>query len=150
MSPTIRVDDEVFKELQRQAQPFVDSPNDVLRRVLGLNHSHRRSVRRPRAPAGSVTPEREYRPLILKALVKRAGSAPRREVLKSVKEALNGRFKPRDLEHTFSGPFVWETWASWERKNMVDDGLLKPDSQRGIWELTPSGRIEAGKLLSSP
>lgn len=33
---TIRVDDQVFGELQRQAVPFVDTPNAVLRRLLGL------------------------------------------------------------------------------------------------------------------
>ncbi|GEM_PF-6432601 len=32
--PTIRVDDEVFRALQSKAMPFVDSPNDVLRRLL--------------------------------------------------------------------------------------------------------------------
>jgi hypothetical protein len=35
--PTIRVDDEVFKVLQGMATPFVDTPNSVLRRVLGLD-----------------------------------------------------------------------------------------------------------------
>lgn len=37
MSHVIRVDDDVYAELQKRAQPFVDTPNDVLRRVLGLN-----------------------------------------------------------------------------------------------------------------
>lgn len=36
MSPTIRVDDEVYEELQKRATPFVDTPNSTLRRVLGL------------------------------------------------------------------------------------------------------------------
>jgi len=39
MSPTIRIDDEVFKELQGRAQPFVDTPNDVIRRLLDLDRS---------------------------------------------------------------------------------------------------------------
>jgi len=37
MAPTIRIDDQVFEELKKRAEPFVDSPNDVLRRLLGLN-----------------------------------------------------------------------------------------------------------------
>jgi len=37
MSPTIRIDEEVFETLQRHGKPFVDSPNDVLRRLLSLN-----------------------------------------------------------------------------------------------------------------
>jgi hypothetical protein len=35
--PVIRIDDEVWKYLQQRARPFVDSPNDVLRRLLGLS-----------------------------------------------------------------------------------------------------------------
>ena len=34
--PVIRVDEEVWKELQRRAEPLVDTPNSVLRRILGL------------------------------------------------------------------------------------------------------------------
>jgi len=37
MVPQIEVDDQVFKCLQDQAVPFVDTPNDVLRRILGLS-----------------------------------------------------------------------------------------------------------------
>lgn len=37
MSPSIRVDEEVYGLLQRHAAPFVDTPNSVLRRLLGLD-----------------------------------------------------------------------------------------------------------------
>lgn len=37
MMPTIRVDDEVFERLQRDAKPFVDTPNSVLRALLNLD-----------------------------------------------------------------------------------------------------------------
>lgn len=40
--PTIRIDQDVWVYLQSKAKPFEDSPNDVLRRELGLN--------RPAAP----------------------------------------------------------------------------------------------------
>jgi hypothetical protein len=36
MSPTIRIDDDVYDALKERAEPFVDTPNTVLRRVLGL------------------------------------------------------------------------------------------------------------------
>ena len=36
MMPTIRIDEDVWKHLQSKAKPFEDSPNDVLRRELGL------------------------------------------------------------------------------------------------------------------
>jgi hypothetical protein len=34
--PTIRVDNDVYAWLQKQARPFEDTPNSVLRRVAGL------------------------------------------------------------------------------------------------------------------
>jgi hypothetical protein len=34
MSPSIEIDDDVFDVLKRHAEPFVDTPNDVLRRLL--------------------------------------------------------------------------------------------------------------------
>lgn len=37
MSPTIRIDDEVYNWLQEQAIPFDDTPNSVLRRIAGLD-----------------------------------------------------------------------------------------------------------------
>jgi hypothetical protein len=37
--PVIRVDEEVWKELQRRAEPLVDTPNSVLRRILGLTEN---------------------------------------------------------------------------------------------------------------
>ena len=37
MSPTIRIDEEVYQWLQGQAVPLEDTPNSVLRRVAGLD-----------------------------------------------------------------------------------------------------------------
>lgn len=37
MSPHIELDDEVFNHLKSKAEPFVDTPNTVLRRLLGLD-----------------------------------------------------------------------------------------------------------------
>lgn len=39
MSRTIRVDDDVFARLQELAEPFVDTPNSALRKVLGLDQA---------------------------------------------------------------------------------------------------------------
>lgn len=36
MSPSIRIDEDVYRFLQEHAQPFVDTPNSVLRRLLEL------------------------------------------------------------------------------------------------------------------
>ena len=51
--PTIRVDDEVFRALQRRGQPFVDTPNSVLRRLLRLDKGDSRTGR-----SGTRSPSR--------------------------------------------------------------------------------------------
>ena len=40
----VRIDEEVWAELQRLARPFVDTPNTVLRRVLGLQTEKQANV----------------------------------------------------------------------------------------------------------
>ncbi|WP_435586351.1 hypothetical protein [Micromonospora aurantiaca (nom. illeg.)] len=61
--PTIRVDDEVYELLQRRAKPFVDTPNSVLRRELGLRPSEGAKV----AAAGSSG---ELAPLVAAGLLR--------------------------------------------------------------------------------
>ena len=53
--PTIRVDDEVFRVLQRKGQAFVDTPNSVLRRILGLN---KKTARAAPLSTGTKSPSR--------------------------------------------------------------------------------------------
>src|SRR2546422_10251660 len=83
--PTIRIDHEVFKELQKRAEPLVDTPNAVIRRLLALAENaiasgeHGRtqpSVRQIRR-----LPMREYELPLLESLEERGGSAPAKEVI---------------------------------------------------------------------
>jgi hypothetical protein len=37
--PTIRIDEDVYKWLKSQAEPFEDTPNSVLRRLAGIDRS---------------------------------------------------------------------------------------------------------------
>jgi len=41
--PNVRIDREVFRWLQKRAVPFVDTPNDVLRRLAGLDGDESRT-----------------------------------------------------------------------------------------------------------
>ena len=51
--PTIRVDDDVYAWLQKQARPFEDTPNTVLRRVAGLERAvNVRAVAEMKSAAG--------------------------------------------------------------------------------------------------
>jgi hypothetical protein len=40
VNPTIRIDDEIYTYLKERAEPFVDTPNSVLRRLLDFPGQH--------------------------------------------------------------------------------------------------------------
>ncbi|HLF79693.1 MAG TPA: hypothetical protein VJB57_19605 [Dehalococcoidia bacterium] len=46
MSPTIRIDDQVWAWLKTQAEPLEDTPNTVLRRIAGLDKPSGAKTRR--------------------------------------------------------------------------------------------------------
>ncbi|MEE3851790.1 hypothetical protein VZC37_15715 [Gordonia sp. LSe1-13] len=58
--PQIEIDDEVFARLKGEAEPFVDTPNDVLRRLLGMEAEPRVAVDSSKSPA-LPRPVKRYR-----------------------------------------------------------------------------------------
>ena len=151
--PTIRIDDEVWRALKAQAEPFVDTPNDVLRRLLLsktadttaqqqhkiVGHVQQEKRRGPKTRVDR-TPESAFRIPILQALVELGGRGSVFEVLKSVQRRLEGTLKPDDFKNVKSGEVRWENTAKWERKHLVDDKLLDSNSRHGVWAITSLGR----------
>jgi hypothetical protein len=56
--------------------------------------------------------------------------------------------KKVDFEPLASGPDNprWRNAAQWSRNSMVKGGLLKSDSQRGVWEISGAGRTALQEL----
>ena len=84
MEHSIRVDDDVFGALKQRAEAFVDTPNSVLRSVLGLDSdSNGSGVRadRPKPPGDSPTRQALAQPAyevpLLKAIADLGGKARR-------------------------------------------------------------------------
>lgn len=102
--------------------------------------SERRSL--GRLQRGMRTREREFRLPLLKVLVDKGGSASMKEVLAELEKRLQGILKDVDYDHLPSDPDTirWRNTAQWSRQAMVDEGLLKNNSPRGIWEISESGR----------
>ena len=48
MTPTIRIDDQVWNWLQSEAEPLVDTPNTVLRRIAGFDKENTPDTKAPR------------------------------------------------------------------------------------------------------
>jgi hypothetical protein len=174
MMPTVRIDDEVYERLQRDAVPFVDTPNTVLRRVLGLDPTDSAGSRvspdgsstgenlessggsrqrgaatpprqRERARRGSLLPEEEYELPILTVLDEFGGEASTAPVVDAVGKVLMPRFTPLDSEALPSGGLRWRNRVQWARKALTERGLLDPGAPRGIWRLTDAGREELAR-----
>ena len=151
--PTIRIDDEVWAVLQKRAQAFVDSPNDVLRRDYGLNGETRPTPTgtRPistrsfseRIVRGAKTPEVEYRIPILKALIEAGGRGRASDIVDRVGELMRSRLNAFDHQTVKTGEIRWRNTAEWTRNTMVNrtnPPLLNPGSDHGWWEITQDGR----------
>jgi hypothetical protein len=154
---TIRVDRDVYRELEQRIEGFEDTPNLVLRRLLGLEAPRQTRVAeaavmyrpgrlvgfkrgRPVAEVRTQTAQSEFTRPILEELVGHGGEARARDVLDGVGQRLAGRLTPADREPLSNGEPRWRVTASFERKNLVERGLLDDGAPRGFWRITESGR----------
>lgn len=153
--PTIRIDDEVWKELKKRAVPLEDTPNSVLRRLLKLESAKggrkQRKTTRQRGASQTVggTPRHEFRTPILRALSDLGGSAQEGKVLDRIEQELADRFTDVDRAPIPGGrdrDISWRIAVREERRIMVRKGLVKKDCPRGIWELTEEGLAAAERL----
>lgn len=64
------------------------------------------------------------------------------EVLALVEQMMKDTLKDVDYEPLASNPEMprWRNAAQWARQALVEEGLLKADSPRGVWEISESGR----------
>lgn len=99
---------------------------------------------RPRAlrfNSNTTTPHDDFTFPILESLHELGGAATRDAVLNKVGNKLKDQLKPRDLQRLRScGDLRWRNRASFQRKNMISEGLLRNNSPYSVWEMTPQGR----------
>ena len=149
--PTVRVDDEVLEGLKKLAEPFVDTPSSVIRRLLEEKGILAKAeAKRPHAvastPAG-LTPQSVYESYLLAILARDFdGRAHKKEVTQAVIEKMqaDGVLGAADLELVATGETKAENTISWGRNALKDRGQISKGATRGIWELTPQG-LEAAK-----
>src|SRR5438034_6219541 len=89
----------------------------------------------------AFTPVELYWPPIIESLIELGGTGSREEVIERVGKKLEPILTRADWELVPSGSDVrWKNRVAWQRLNMVKRGLLRDDSRRGTWEVTPEGR----------
>jgi hypothetical protein len=165
--PTIRLDDDVFNGLKSLAEPFTDTPNSVIRRLLqergalqpGKTVSEsptattQKSTVDERVPRQSrqsgLTPQATYEKYLLHVLATRFnGRGDKHEVTKAVLALLQSRepLSPADLERVKTGETKAENTIAWGRNALKERGLISLSSPRGTWELTEKGLKEGRDL----
>lgn len=164
MMPTIRVEDDVFEGLKKLAEPFVDSPSMVIRRLLeeqGVLKKHEVAV--PKSSAGTsqkssdrvaaadvLTPQSAYEKYLLYVLLREFnGRGHKRDVTHPIIKRMmkDGHIGPADQELVSTGETKAENTIAWSRNALKDRGYISRISPRGIWELTPDGKEAAGKVI---
>jgi hypothetical protein len=139
--PTVRIDDEVFEALKKLAEPLVDTPNSVLRRLLELENK-KPVVPRP-SPVKSrreQTPQSVYEENLLQVLAAPPfnGRGNKKDVTLAVVERMmkRGLIPPSDMEFVATGETKAENKISWGRNLLKNRGLIRADAPRGSWELS--------------
>ncbi len=94
-----------------------------------------------RIPRGKKTPEDAYREPILNALSELGGKGTTSEVLDKVYEQLKDVLNQFDKQPVPSVPSQqrWRHTAQIVRNKMMNEGLVKKNSPRGIWEISTAG-----------
>ncbi len=115
--------------------------------VIEVDEEDRKAAQKRRRSLGRLqrgmrTREEAYYVPILQVLSDMGGSGKVADVLDRVGKRMKGVLKKPDYEPLSSGPdyLRWRNAAQWARNSMVNEGLLKKDSPRGIWEISDKGR----------
>ncbi|WP_374202476.1 winged helix-turn-helix domain-containing protein [Nocardioides sp. CFH 31398] len=113
----------------------------VVARAKSNSSANRRSGRRPQGVRTSrLTPQSEFRPVILDILRERGGRLSVEELTSELESRMQDAFTDGDYGLVDNNEVRWRNAVRWERKKMVDEGLIMPSRERGVWELSAKGR----------
>ncbi len=162
--PTIRVEHDVFEGLKSLAEPFTDTPNTVIRRLLQERGvisqapvlppaSRSQPQQAPvttkeaaHARGAGLTPQSVYETFLLHALSTQfKGEADKIDATRSVISLMkqHGFIGPADEVRVKTGETKAENTIAWGRNALKERGLISRNSRRGTWELTPKGLVES-------
>lgn len=142
-SQWIEVDGDVLAAIKDAAEPFVDNPNRVLRRLFELppienDGTAAFPAKIARAPRSSLLPLAEFELAILRAVADAGGEAPRSKLMEVLEQTLEDRLTDLDRERLTSGALRWQSRVDQARNRLVKDGLLE-SRYGGVWKVTLAG-----------
>lgn len=163
MMPTIRIEDDVFEGLKLLAEPFVDTPNTVIRRLLATRNTLKSGRENPiplmkdkeeKASVkvnrrGNLTPQSTYELFLLCCLQKANGEATKHDVTEAVITMMksHGYIDAADLVKVQTGETKAANTIAWARNALKDRGLISQQSPRGVWALTEEGKAKAQQVV---
>lgn len=141
---SFELSDEVWQRLQADAEPFVDTVDSVLRRMLNLPPTPPRyppidGETSPAVVGGPPVCTGEYRAPVLTYLQQEGGTADRRDVLDAVHAVLGHRFREHDYSEVRPSNPLWENRIDGVVNRLRSNGLMLPATLPGVWSLTEEG-----------
>ncbi len=147
------MDPDVFAGLQKLAQPFVDSPSGVIRRLLeerGVLHAKAEVAKGARPAPDALTPQSTYEKYLLLVLAKEFdGRGHKRDVTHAIIKRMmkDGHIGAADQELVSTGETKAENTITWARNALKQRGHIDRASSRGMWELTAQGKAAASTVV---
>lgn len=147
--PVIRISAGTLERLKEWAEPLSDTAESALVKVLDAA-DHQSS---PVANLGAPDPDRratrpssknrltleELRQPLMETIYEMGGSVRAGALRPVMRERMSCRLSSDDLVPLSSGEERWWSTTRWARRQLVEEGLLRSDSERGTWELSQKG-----------
>ena len=127
-----------MERLKKWAEPFTDTPQTALSKVLdaaeGIVTDGKRS-------SGGISelPKEEYAQPLIELLYERGGSARVKDIRSSLFEKMRHRMNESDMETQSNGyPRYWIR-ITLARRVLLQKGFILSKSERGVWRLSEKG-----------
>jgi hypothetical protein len=141
LAAALGIQADAAQALSQLAGEFEDILKDLKAR-LGVTETPTEPKKpRPKRQRTPKTDKKVLRESIIQALKTLGGRSRATAVVEEMGRLLSDKLLAGDLEwREATNEHVWQNNAKWERFRMVEDGVLKSGSPRGIWELNEEYR----------
>lgn len=141
IAAAIAVHREARQALAQLGDELAEILSDLRQRVGQAENKTPDAKARAKRSKLPKTEKQVLREQITLALKQLGGKAKVSHVIEEMTRQLDGKLLPGDLvwREATNEP-AWQNNAKWERYQMVQDGLLRGDSPRGVWELSEDNR----------
>ena len=153
--PVIRISEETMNRLKKWAKPLEDTAESAFVKVLdaaeGKHEAQQKTLadRQPRQrKAQEKLPQEEFRRPLLESLYEMGGTAHVETLRPIMEKRLASRLLPGDFTPVATGQPRWWGATCWERNRLKEDGYLRGDSKRGVWELSEKGASYVAESLA--